>query len=149
VSWRERQLERATEDALAGARVKARSEGRAPTVAEYTEAINSVRKPEPKKRRKREKTDDRAWKFDCWLRSKWDDYYLDQIREMPGGLDITYLAGELINGRIREEDCRDAIRFHKEAIELIERVLEEAIPEKAGQRLRQWFHQSRYPTSKR
>ena len=133
---RSEHIERAMAEALDAARAKARVEGRQPTVEEFAAAINGVGEPPKRKRTKRPKRDERATEFWYWLYKDHDhEYYLNKIREMPGGLDISYLAQVIANGEsfyIKEEECREALEMHREAIALIESVLAEVEKQKLG-----------------
>jgi hypothetical protein len=124
-------IEEKTAEALDAARVKARTQGREPTVAEFAAAINGVGAPPKRRLRlKREAHDERAWHFKWWLSS--DDYQFERIKEAPGGFDPVYLASEMPKVYCDEEDCRAAIAKARERIPLIESVLAEVEKQKAA-----------------
>jgi hypothetical protein len=130
--------ERTTAEALDAVRAKARVEGRAPTLAEYTAVIKGVGEPPKRKRQKREHFDSRPLEFSMWLDYGviGDDHSLQDIREAPGGFDPVFLALKAIEeGYFTEDDCREAIKKLREStaerIALIESVLAEVENQKA------------------
>jgi hypothetical protein len=131
----DRYREQATAEALDAVRATARAEGREPTVAEFTAAINSVPAAPKRKRQKlqdqqpKEPVDERPEDFGFWLEQE-HDFYLEQIREAPGGFDPAFLAQKAIEGEhFTQDDCRKGIERRQEEIALIESVLAEANPE--------------------
>jgi hypothetical protein len=127
----DRLKERWTAEALDAARDKARAQGREPTAAEFTEAINGVGEP-PKRRRRqfpRLPKDQRAWHFSMWL--SYGGAWLKSIQEAPGGFDPVHLAAETFTkGYCDEADCHKAIAKARKRIALIESVLAEVEKQK-------------------